>query len=60
MSGVSKATTSMPDFQGHDVTSKLRLNPKAAQGSPPEVAPPRPETTGARSSAWGKFILSVH
>lgn len=32
MSGVSKATTSVPYFQRHDVTSKLRLNPKAAQG----------------------------
>lgn len=40
MSGVSKATTRMFDFQGHDVTSKLRLNPKDAQGSPPEVVLP--------------------
>lgn len=52
MSGVSKATTSVPDFQGHDVTSKWRLNPKAAQSSLPEITP---QTTGARGSAHKKI-----
>lgn len=52
MSGVSKATTSVPDFQGRKVTSQWSLNPKAAQSFLLEITP---QTTGARGSAHEKI-----